>query len=104
MRIDLDAARAEAAAEPHIVDFGGDEFKFPPVSEWPLDAVDAIRLGDFKSAMELVLGGDWERFNGHRPTMGDMDRLLDAIAAADGHGSMGKSSGSSRSSKTTGKQ
>lgn len=103
-RIDLDAARAEAAKEPHIVDFGGDEFKFPPVDEWPLEAIDHVRLGAYRDAMQTVLGSDWERFNSHGPTLGDMNHLLDAVAESDGVDSVGKSQGSSRSSKTTGKK
>ncbi len=103
-RIDLDAARAEAAGETHEVVLGGEAFTVPPVEDWPLDAVDRLQSGQFAQALESVLDGQWERFAAHRPTLRDLRTITEGIVSAQGLGDTGKPSRSSGSSKSTGRR
>lgn len=82
---DLDAARAaarEAIGESFRFRFGGQTFTVPPSKEWPLSVTDCLSRGDIVGAMRLLLGDDqWPTFDLHTPTLGDVERLLTAVAA-----------------------
>jgi hypothetical protein len=96
--IDLDARRAqraEAAGEPIDVRLGGDVFTFPTVREWPVDLADVLSRGDLMGGLRLLLPpDDFDRFMGHRPTLGDLSDLFDGLGKASGVGGMGNSPGS----------
>lgn len=107
--INLDAARAqraEAEGTRHTVQLGGELFMFPGVSEWPVQITRALADGDLVEAVMYLLFSpeDQERFMRHRPTMGDLNELFDALGKASGIGGLGNSRSSGRSSRTTRKR
>jgi hypothetical protein len=99
--VDLDAlrqARAEARGEKPVVIFGGEQFELVP--EIPIDLVPLWRTGQFKEAMALLLAdpAEVDRFWSHRPSDEDITALLESY----GEDTAGKSSASSKSSKSSG--
>lgn len=97
--IDLDARRAqraEANAEPITVVLGGDKFDFLPAVQWPVEAVDRLRDGDFIGGLRELMGSaeDVRRFLAVKPTMGDLAELFDELFRIGGLGGLGNFSGS----------
>jgi hypothetical protein len=92
--VDLDAARAarrEAKGEDIIVRFGGNDFTMPP--ELPFEVVEV--LGDIRDAGEdaprmanaifqmfqILLGDQFETFKAARPSMDDLNAMLEGVMA-----------------------
>jgi hypothetical protein len=108
--VDLDAkraARSEAERKPHQVVFGGETFSFPPTV--PLEALDLMAEGRFRSAFRLLLADDSEtaRFMAHRPDDGDLDELMRGLygqALGESSASLGSSANGGRPSSKTGKR
>jgi hypothetical protein len=104
--IDLDAARAARAelnGEHSVVRFGGEMFDLP--AECPLDFILALNDDEPKTAVEALVGEQWERFWAHRPSREDIRELARGVADAYGlGGGMSESPASGGSSKTGGRR
>lgn len=99
--INLDAARAqraEAGKETYRAQFGGELFDFPGVQEWPIELTEVLQTGDMKAALKLLLSDeDAARFLAHKPTLGDLNELFEALGNASGVGGLGNSLPSAKS-------
>ena len=105
---DLDAVETLASDGPWVFKFGGETFEFPPDPEAQI--ISKVRVGDFDGALHDLLGdeqyeamGDLE---GATMTVGKLSKLLEAymgsiLAEPAKDSATGKSSGPSRSSRTT---
>lgn len=79
--IDLDqarAARAEAGQEPVVLTFGGRDFQLPP--EIPADFAIFGAEGKLREAVASLFGDSADEFFALRPSMPDIDALVDAAA------------------------
>lgn len=74
------AAEVEANGDPFPFQLRGEVFAVPPAAEWPIDVPSRLKDGDLAGAMESMLNGNYERFIGQRPTMGELNALFDAIS------------------------
>jgi hypothetical protein len=99
--LNLDAARAqraEARKETYRIQFGNELFDFPGVQDWPIELTSVLQSGDMVAAIKLMLPDeDAERFLAHKPTLGDMNELFEALGKASGVGGLGNSQGSRKS-------
>lgn len=103
-KINLTALVDEATDEPHIVEFKGESFEIGAIETWPLDTVDALNRGDITEAMRGAFGDeDWERFAALKPSLRAVRMLVESLTDAQGIGDLPSSSGSSPSSRSTGK-
>jgi hypothetical protein len=78
--LDLDkarAARAEVKGEGHTIVFGGVHFSIP--AEVSLDAAEAMASGDYRTAMAELLNGQVDKFFELKPTVDDMDALVNGV-------------------------
>ena len=93
--LDLDAARAEAAADDVEFTFGGESFTIPPMLDWPLSLQTKLDVdGDLFGTLGDLLGDEqMERFMAHDPRFGDLVRLFDHLGVDAGIGGLGNSSG-----------
>lgn len=108
-RIDLDAARrarAEALGEPLVVVFGGEEFVLP--IEKPFDFTMYLARGFVYESIGALLAPEdearfWRRDRppSERPTLDDVNVLLEAVADHFGAASPGESPASPSSSNGT---
>lgn len=76
--IDLDrarAARAEAKKEPVTLKFGGRDFTLPP--EIPFDFAMYAAEGRLRESVGALIGDDAEAFFALRPSMPDIEALVD---------------------------
>lgn len=103
-----DVAHREAVGGMQVVDFRGEEYKLLAPEHWPRSVwklLDDSRPAQIYQAAEKVLGDQWaafeERFD---PSLNDIHELFDAASETSGNESLGNSSRSSGSSKTTGKR
>jgi hypothetical protein len=79
--IDLDAARAaraEAAAEPVSLTFGGKTIELPV--EMPADFALQLADGDFRGAVTALLDKETEWFFDLRPSLDDLKALADGAS------------------------
>ena len=99
--IDLDARRAqraEAREEDFTVKLGGEEFTFPPITEWPVELTELLQKGELMDALRLLLSDEQSpRFIAQHPTMGDLNDLFEALGNRAGVGGLGNSSASAGS-------
>lgn len=104
-RIDLNAAREEARGKssPHEAVLGEGTFQVPQLEEWPLRATDLLAEGRNSEALRIVLGDQWPLFKAQDPKLGDCRRLVDMVVEDQGLGSVGNSSSSSDSARSTGR-
>lgn len=101
-KINLTALVDEATDEPHVVEFKGESFEIGAIETWPLDTVDALNRGDITEAMRGAFGDeDWERFAALKPSLRAVRMLVESLTDAQGM-DLPSSSGSSRSSRSTG--
>jgi hypothetical protein len=93
---DLSAARAaasDAQGEPFAFTFADEPFEVPPLTTWPLAVSELLMDGDLAGGLRALLGDDqWQRFRALSPTMGDVQRLFEAIAPWAGVENLGNSS------------
>ena len=79
--IDLDAARAaraEAGAEPVSLTFGDRSIELPV--EMPADFALQLSVGDFRGAVDALLGEEAEWFFDLRPSLDDLKALADGAS------------------------
>ncbi len=80
--VDLDAARAEATAEPVEVVLKGERFTLVP--ELPIDFVFYLAQGNLRAGARLLFpddaDADFERFIATNPTVNDIKRISDAYS------------------------
>jgi hypothetical protein len=99
--LNLDAARAqraEARKESLRIQFGNELFDFPGVQDWPIELTSVLQSGDMVAALKLLLSEeDLARFLKHKPTLGDINELFEALGNASGVGGLGNSQGSRKS-------
>jgi hypothetical protein len=86
---DLDAAAkaaaAEAADEPFLFTWQGEEYQVPPANKWPLSAMTSLAEGNLPAAMGALLGEDaYTKIAATGITVGDLNVLFDAIGKAAG--------------------
>lgn len=111
-RIDLDAERQQRKAPvKHTIVLGGEEFTFPDVGGFPLEAMDLISQGAFGEAFKLILGEEaYGRFSRYTPDVADANTLMRKLTAVAGVGNLGnlpgspapRASGGTRSKRTSG--
>lgn len=99
--LNLDASRAqraEAEKETYRIQFGNEMFDFPGVHDWPIELTAVLQSGDMVAALRLLLSPeDVDKFLRHKPTLGDINDLFEAIGNASGVGGLGNSPGSRKS-------
>lgn len=103
--IDLDALRAarqEASGEPHFVKFGGDRFHLP--FEIPVDVGLALADADYWTALQVVLGDQFDAFKTKRPSQEDVLAFLGEMLRLYRVGGIPEAEASDASSKSTGKR
>lgn len=94
-----DAAQAEVTGEHIVVEWEGLTLELPPTpDEWDPDTLEAFETGKAMSAIRSLLGSDtyessrkaWAKTNGRKMTVGDLGRLMEAIAEAYGFDTAGE--------------
>lgn len=89
---DLDAvsaARREAAGVGFTFVWHGEEYECLPAKEWPITVTSALATGDLVGGITEILGADGQRFIDTKPTAGDVEALLTALAEFSGVESTG---------------
>lgn len=85
---DLDAANAarrEAEGERFTFRWAGREWECAPAKEWPIGTAGALSKGDLMGAILLIMGDvEGQAFLDTNPSMGDVEALMDALAAFSG--------------------
>ena len=94
------AARREAGREHLKVNLGDDEFLLPP--ELPIDIAEPMKKladGDLTCLIDIVetlFGDDTDRFMKYRPSIDDLEQIIEAYGTI-----LGESSASTESSNPT---
>lgn len=91
---DLDAANAarrEAEGEPFTFTWQGTEWSCAPAKEWPIATASRLSAGDLPGALLLIMGDDeGQAFLDTKPSMGDVEALMDALAKFSGVNNSGE--------------
>jgi len=83
--IDLDAAaaaRRETIGEGPVVIWKGDELRFP--AELPAEAALRLEAGELAAGIKELLGESAERFFAGKPSLDDLEALVEGLANAYG--------------------
>lgn len=100
--LDLDAeratraARAEAEGSAPVVMFGGEKFQLPPEPPW--EVAEKGAAGDPTGAVRALLGDQYAAFVAHRPSLFDVQALVDGAMRLYGFADAGESPASDSSS------
>lgn len=98
-----DPAEAETIGEDVTIDWDGVTLTLPATADdWDLDAVEAFEQGKVATALGLLAGeagwtaakATYQRINGRRPKLRDLESLGDAIARVYGFTDAGESAAS----------
>lgn len=82
MELDLDKARAARAHDGHVIVFGGTTFELPP--EMSVECGELFAAGDIRGGMTDLLGAQADKFYELRPTVNDLDVLVNGTDLPDG--------------------
>lgn len=87
---DLDAARAarrETAGEGFKFKWANKEYECPPAREWPMTVTGLFSEGKLTDALEEILGEkQFTTFMKNKPSVGDLEDLMGALAKFSGIG------------------
>ena len=85
---DLDAANAarrEVEGARFTFTWQGRDWSCAPAKEWPIATAGVLAKGDLPGALLLIMGEDeGQAFLDTKPSMGDVEALMDALAAFSG--------------------
>lgn len=96
-----DAQEIEATGHYTTVDLCGKALEVVPAGAWRQSAMRKLRVGDMDGFLEDVLSPDsYELYLDLDPTNDDLNSFLEAAGSSSGD-TLGKSSGPTRSSRTT---
>jgi hypothetical protein len=95
-RVDLDARRAAAGNEPHVVVLEGVEYRIP--AKLPLVTAERMIAGDFRDALRLMFGEEHVDAVASAITLDDLLAIADAAYGL----TVGESAASSRPSPNGG--
>lgn len=75
--------KAEANGDETAFEFDGRTYVVPPVTEWDVDAIEAVEDGRMATACRALLGEEqWRAFKSRKRTVADLRDLYQTIEAA----------------------
>jgi hypothetical protein len=89
------AAKAEVDKKPHVYNFKGEEFVFPPLpGQLPARAIRQFQRGEHLEAAYALLGEDEQRFDALNPSVDELTEFMEWFAKAYGFENVGESQAS----------
>jgi hypothetical protein len=84
--LDLEAASAAAASEaqkrPYTFAYKGRKYELPHLATWPMTAIDAVAVGQFRTALgEVMPVAEYDRLCADGLTLGELSFLFEQVGA-----------------------